>query len=77
MNWTSPYWKNIDEAIGNASDLVKEDDFAAEVFEASRTRFVEPAELWFARGAHHWPHREREAEFVERFIPFLSRVDWR
>ena len=30
MNWTSPYWKNIDEAIGNASDLVKEDDFAAD-----------------------------------------------
>ena len=42
-------------------------------YAATPTRFTEPCTVRILDGAGHWPHREREAEFLESLLEFLSR----
>lgn len=42
-------------------------------FAATPKRFTAPCEVRILDGAGHWPHREREAEFVAALLEFLGR----
>jgi pimeloyl-ACP methyl ester carboxylesterase len=39
---------------------------------ATPNRFTAPCEVRIISGAGHWPHREREAEFVASLLDFLA-----
>ena len=41
-------------------------------YEATPRRFTAQCEVRILQGAGHWPHREKEEEFVEALLPFLE-----
>jgi pimeloyl-ACP methyl ester carboxylesterase len=41
-------------------------------YAATPRRFTAPCEVVILDGAGHWPHREREAEFLDALLGFLS-----
>lgn len=43
--------------------------------EASADLFDAPVEVLTIDGAGHWPHREGEAEFIERLVAFVASLD--
>jgi pimeloyl-ACP methyl ester carboxylesterase len=48
-------------------------DVFQRAFHATPSRFTAPCEVRILDGAGHWPHREREAEFVDALLSFLAR----
>ena len=55
--------------VGGTRDLVP-----PEAFEHSRSAFTGPVDVLVLDGAGHWPHREREPEFVDALRAFLDRT---
>jgi pimeloyl-ACP methyl ester carboxylesterase len=47
-------------------------DVFQRAYAATPARFSAPCEVVIIDGAGHWPHREREAEFVAALLDFLS-----
>jgi pimeloyl-ACP methyl ester carboxylesterase len=41
-------------------------------YAATPSRFTAPCTVRILEGAGHWPHREREDEFVDALLEFLS-----
>lgn len=50
-------------------------DGMLEATHASTDRFDAPVEVLTIDGAGHWPHREGEAEFIERLVAFVASLD--
>jgi pimeloyl-ACP methyl ester carboxylesterase len=48
-------------------------DVFQRAYAATPSRFTAPCDVSILDGAGHWPHREREAEFVEALLEFLAR----
>lgn len=42
-------------------------------YAATPSRFTAPCDVRILDGAGHWPHREREAEFLDALLEFLAR----
>jgi pimeloyl-ACP methyl ester carboxylesterase len=57
-------------AVGGTDDIVP-----AALIEKTVERMGTGSESLVISGAGHWPHREREDEFIERLLAFLASID--